>query len=158
MATPENPFPDKKKQKSHSYVSGIYNTVASSSTPAQTPLYYDDTLTAALHRTGDDMAFESQDGASDSHKSGLTVSSTTTFRDTQIDQIQSDHLMHVQNLTSIVNNPKKKGIFQKAKDLYLQQTGKKTAFRVMTEESVEDSTHIPKVNPAKDFKQYIRSL
>lgn len=28
----------------------------------------------------------------------------------------------------------------------------------MTEESVEDSIHIPKVNPAKDFKHYLRSL
>jgi hypothetical protein len=43
-------------------------------------------------------------------------------------------------------------MFQKAKDLYLQQTGKKAVFRVMNEESVEDSTQIPKVNPSKDFK------
>ena len=27
MATAENPFPDKKKSKNASYVSGIYNTV-----------------------------------------------------------------------------------------------------------------------------------
>jgi len=119
MATPENPFPDKKKQKSQSYVSGIYKTVAATSTPVQTPLYYDDTLVVALNRTGDDLAFESQDGDSESQRSGLTGSSTTTFRDTQINQLQSDHLMHVQNLTSIVNNPIKKGILQKAKDIYL---------------------------------------
>jgi serine/threonine protein kinase HipA of HipAB toxin-antitoxin module len=74
-------------------------------------------------RNGDEMLFEdgiSQSEDRSSHRSGLTGSSSTTFRDTQIDQLQSDHLMHVQNLTSIVNNPKKKGIFQKAKDLYLQ--------------------------------------
>ena len=92
MATSDNPFPDKKKQKSQSYVSGIYNTVASSSTPNQQPLYYDDTISASMVRTGDDMAFESQDGKSESedrssHRSGLTGSSTSTFRDTQIDQL-----------------------------------------------------------------------
>ena len=69
---------------------------------------------------------------SNSQRSGLTNSSSTTFRDTMIDQLQSDHLMHVQNLSSVVNNPKKKGLFQKAKDFYNVQTGKKKAFKVIT--------------------------
>ena len=66
--------------------------------------------------------------------------------------------MHVQNLSSIINNPNRKGIFQKAKDMYLHQTGKKVAFRTLTEDKVEDSALIPKVNPAKDFKVYLRSI
>ena len=66
--------------------------------------------------------------------------------------------MHVQSLSSIVNNPKRKGIFQKAKDLYLHQTGRKIAFKTITEEKVEDSTQIPKVNPSKDFRSYLRSI
>ena len=57
-----------------------------------------------------------------------------------------------------MNNPKRKGIFQKAKDMYLHQTGKKTAFRTLTEDKVEESTLIPKVNPNKDFKAYLRSI
>lgn len=66
--------------------------------------------------------------------------------------------MHVQNLSSVINNPKKKGLFQKAKDIYLHQTGKKVAFKTLTEDKVEDSTSIPKVNPNKDFRVYLRAL
>jgi len=42
--------------------------------------------------------------------------------------------------------------------MYLHQTGKKIAFRTLTEDKVEDSVHIPKVNPSKDFKVYLRSI
>ena len=42
--------------------------------------------------------------------------------------------------------------------MYLHQTGKKAVFQKLTEETVEDSTLIPKVNPSKDFKQYLRLL
>jgi hypothetical protein len=47
--------------------------------------------------------------------------------------------MHVQNLSSIVNNPKRKGLFQKAKDFYNYQTGKKVKYAEMTEKDVEES-------------------
>jgi hypothetical protein len=107
------------------------------------------------------MSFDSHEEEKSSVQSssfGVSVSSSTTFRDTQIDQLQSDHLMHVQNLSSIVNNPKRKGLLAKAKDLYLKQTGKKIAYRALTEKDVEDSAHIPRVNPQKDFRQYLRQL
>jgi hypothetical protein len=130
--------------------------VVGSSQSTQPPLYYDDTITASIARAQEtEMHFEPTDCQS---SSGRTGSSASTFRDTQIDALQSNALMHVQNLSSIVNNPKKKGYLQQAKDLYLQQTGKKASFRVLTEDTVEDSTMIPKVNPAKDFKQYFRAL
>ena len=66
--------------------------------------------------------------------------------------------MHVQNLSSIVNNPKRKGLYQKAKDFYNYQTGKKVKYAEMTEKDVEESLIIPKVNPQKDFKHYLRAL
>jgi len=60
MATPDNPFPDKKSHRSkQSYVTGIYNTVGGASTPNQTPLYYDETINASLHKAnGEEMSFE----------------------------------------------------------------------------------------------------
>jgi hypothetical protein len=159
MATPENPFPDQTKQKKSSYVSSLY----SGQSQPQTPLYFSETITASIAKaTGDDqMSFDSHEEEKSSVQSssfGVSVSSSTTFRDTQIDQLQSDHLMHVQNLSSIVNNPKRKGLLAKAKDLYLKQTGKKIAYRALTEKDVEDSAHIPRVNPQKDFRQYLRQL
>lgn len=143
MATPENPFPDQSKQKKSSYVSSLY----SGQTQPQTPLYFSETITASIAKaTGDDqMSFDNgalheEEKSSVQSSYGVSVSSSTTFRDTQIDQLQSDHLMHVQNLSSIVNNPKRKGLFAKAKDMYLKQTGKKIAYRALTEKDVEDST------------------
>ena len=42
--------------------------------------------------------------------------------------------------------------------MYLNQTGKKLAFKTLTEEKVEESTIIPKVNSNKDFRNYLRTI
>jgi len=59
MATAENPFPDKKNQRlKQSYVTGIYNTVASSA-PAQIPLYFEETITASNTKVNfEEMVFD----------------------------------------------------------------------------------------------------
>ncbi len=79
MATAENPFPDKKSQRSkQSYVSGIYNTVAATITQ-QIPLYFDETIAASNFKANfEDMVFDQES----SLRSG---SSSTTCRDTQVD-------------------------------------------------------------------------
>lgn len=87
MATSENPFPEKLKQNKQSYVSGIKKSVVGSSHSNQPPLYYDDTINASLVRsTEQDMLFDSSHELS-SARSGLTGSSSQTFRDTQIDTL-----------------------------------------------------------------------
>ena len=76
MATSENPFPEKTKQKKHSYVSGIKKSVVGSSSSAQQPLYYDDTINASIARsTEQEMHFDNSHELS-SARSGLTGSST----------------------------------------------------------------------------------
>jgi len=82
----------------------------------------------------------------------------STFRDTQCDQEDADKLMHMQSLTSIVNNPKKESFFNKVKNNIKSKLTNKNAekydFKPMTEAMVEDSLSIPKVTPKKDFKEY----
>lgn len=82
MATAENPFPDKKSQRlKQSYVSGIYNTVAASAQP-QIPLYFDETIAASNQKVNfEEMVFDHES----SLRSGKSGSSSTTFRDTQVD-------------------------------------------------------------------------
>ena len=68
--------------------------------------------------------------------------------------------MHVQSLTSIVNNPKKDSVFKRMKTLVKHQIqgGPSPYFRTLKESNVEDSDSIPKVRPNKDFKDYFKKL
>ena len=110
MATSENPFPPEKLARKQKSGNSYYSGMGSSAKQPMTPLYYEETINASISRN-DEMSFESQEQKSQSERSGNTCSSHTTFRDTQIDELQKDHLMHVQNLSSIINNPKRKGLF-----------------------------------------------
>ena len=90
------------------------------------------------------------------------MSMASTFRDTQCDQEDANNLMHMQSLTSIVNNPKKESFFNKVKNNIKSKLTIKSAekydFKPMTEAMVEDSLSIPKVSAKKDFKDYFKSL
>lgn len=68
--------------------------------------------------------------------------------------------MRNQSLASIVNNPKKESIFKRVKTLVSHKvTGKGVPFfKVLTEHQIEESSQIPRVNPAKDFKDYFKKL
>jgi hypothetical protein len=81
-------------------------------------LFYDQSLSSNTG-AGNHLPAEGElsfDSMSESNFSGVT--STNTFRDTQVDQEQSYQLMHVQSLASISNNPKKNTMFKRLKNLY----------------------------------------
>jgi len=44
------------------------------------------------------------------------------------------------------------------KNYYDHQTGKQPFFKELTEQTVEESPTIPKVNPKKDFRAYVKKL
>jgi len=132
-------------------------------------LYYEETLTAGnrLHSLADDsLSFETASnlggfgiasasvrGESDpNHLNSFrtttsVISSTSTFRDTYVDEMDANKLLHMQSLSSIVNNPKKETFIKKVKNFAKHQMQGNGAayFKTMKEANVEDSTSIPRV-------------
>ncbi len=49
-------------------------------------------------------------------------------------------------------------VFRQVKNMYDHQTGKQPYFKELTEQTVEESLTIPKVNPKKDFRAYVKKL
>lgn len=95
-----------------------------------------------------------------SRQSNMTTGSTGTFRDTHVDQEDADSLMKKQSLASIVNNPKKDSLVSKMASLVKSKVigSSQPKFKPLKESQVEDSPAIPKVNPQKDFKDYMRKV
>ena len=90
--------------------------------------------------------------------------SSSTFRDTQLSEIDALKTMRIQSLTSIVNKPKNKTLMQKlgkivknnvqGKKHMNRASNKKYFYKPLEEKDVSDSFHIPKVN-FKDFERHI---
>ena len=95
-----------------------------------------------------------------SRQSNVSGASSGTFRDTAVGQDDANSLMHGQSLTSIVNNPKKDSLMRKMASLVKSKVigSSVPKFKAVKESQVEDSAAIPKVNPQKDFKEYLRKV
>ena len=142
-----------------------------------TPLFFQETMEASnmsrLVTGEDELSFEASAGEMTteggemgnetmrSRQSNMSsVSSSSTFRDTLVAEEDASSLMHSQNLTSIVNNPKKDSFVRKMASMVKAKVvgSKEPKFKALKESQVEDSTAIPKVNPQKDFKDYLRKV
>ena len=104
------------------------------------------------------MASEGGDTQRSRQSNISTVSGT--FRDTCVDAGDANSLMHEQSLASIVNNPKKDSLVSKMASLVKSKVigSSQPKFKPLKESQVEDSTAIPKVNPQKDFKDYLKKV
>jgi len=87
-------------------------------------------------------------------RSGLSVASTATFRDTFMEEDKAKEIKNVQSITSIVNNPKKESMLKKMTRIVKKKVvgGGKPSFKPLKEDQIEISTLIPRVNPKKDFR------
>ena len=68
--------------------------------------------------------------------------------------------MHVQSLASITNNPKKDSLLKKMGGFVKSKVvgSSEPKFKVLKESQVEDNPMIPKVNPQKDFRDYLKKV
>ena len=133
-----------------------------------TPLFFHETMTnasrMATEENNDSLSFDqelSADGDETFRSRQSNISSASgTFRDTFVDSGDASSLMHSQNLTSIVNNPKKDSLVRKMASLVKSKVMGSTEpkFKPLKESQVEDNPSIPKVNPQKDFKDYFRKV
>ena len=120
----------------------------------------------SFEASASDMTTEAADGGLGdetmrSRQSNISsMSKQSTFRDTMVDEEDASSLMHCQSLASIVNNPKKDSLVRKMASMVKSKVvgSKEPKFKAMTEAQVEDSPAIPKVNPQKDFKDYMRKV
>ena len=115
------------------------------------PLFYEETLNASLRRN----ELTTLDNSDD-----MDLPKNKIFRDTQVDKEEADIMMNCQSLASIVNNPKKESMFKKVKTMLRHQIqgGPSPYYKAMGEKDVEESTIIPIVKAAKDFKTYKKKL
>ena len=99
-------------------------------------------------------------GSLSARESTMSAMTNGTFRDTNVHQNDADSLLHAQSLSSIVNNPKKDSLVKKMASLVKSKVVGSSVpkFKKLEESQVEDSPAIPKVNPQKDFKDYIKKV
>ena len=74
-----------------------------------------------MEQLGSDAGDLSARGSLSARQSQLSSASSSTFRDTAVEQAEADSLMHAQSLTSIVNNPKKDSLLRKVKNMVKQK-------------------------------------
>lgn len=102
-----------------------------------TPLFFQETMEAntssyRLNTVGEDdasLSFEQPseldamggDVSARSRQSNISGVSSSTFRDTPVDQEDAGSMMHAQSLSSIVNNPKKDSLLRKMKNMVKQK-------------------------------------
>ena len=99
------------------------------------------------------------------NSSRMSNASNGTFRDTELSEIDALKTMRIQSLTSIVNYPQKKTLYEKlgkivknnvqGKKHMNRSSQKKYHYKPLTEKDVPDNFNIPKVG-LKDFENHIK--
>ena len=87
----------------------------------------------------------------DSYEEGSNSLAQSTFRDTEIEEREASHLMQIQSIASIINNPKSDNFYQQMKSFLNKKDS--LEYKPMTEDQVPETSALPRIS-TKDFKEY----